>query len=144
MTTRQNIIEASRAYLDVPWRHQGRTRHGIDCAGVVLLVGKEFGLLPPDLDVVGYSRRPNNFTFLTPFRENMDERPIGQARAGDVLIFADGPYPCHTGIQTEKYGVVHFLHAYAGLRKVIEQPLDDVWRGKLTHCFAYRGVEEGE
>lgn len=142
MDTRKKIIESARAYLDVKWRHQGRSRHGVDCAGLVLLVGKAHGYLPQDLDVIGYARRPNKFTFLEPFRKNMDEKPLDQAKTGDVLIFADGPYPCHTGFQTEKYGEVYFLHAYAGLRRVLEQPLDDMWRGKLTHCFEYRGLRE--
>ena len=141
---RDKVIELARTYLGVAWRHQGRTRHGIDCAGLVLLVGKELELLAPELDVIGYARRPNKFTFLVPFRENMNEKPLAEARCGDVLIFADGPYPCHTGFLTEKYNVPHFIHAYAGMRKVLEQPYDERWKGKATHCFEYRGVDREE
>ena len=32
--TRSEIIEFARSWVGVPWRHQGRTRNGIDCAAV--------------------------------------------------------------------------------------------------------------
>jgi cell wall-associated NlpC family hydrolase len=38
------IIAAARSWLGVPWRHQGRTRQGVDCAGLVVLVGRGLGL----------------------------------------------------------------------------------------------------
>lgn len=142
MTSRTTIIEEARRYLNVPWRHQGRTKHGIDCAGLVLLVGRKLGLMPENYDVHGYGRRPNEFSFINAFRENMDERPLDDAKPGDAVTFVDGPYPCHVGILTEKNGARYFIHAYAGSRKTIEQPFDGVWLAKATHCFAYRGVED--
>jgi cell wall-associated NlpC family hydrolase len=35
------IVSAARSWLGVPWRHQGRTRQGVDCAGLVVLVGRK-------------------------------------------------------------------------------------------------------
>ena len=37
------IVAAARTWLGVPWRHQGRTRQGVDCAGLVVLVGRGLG-----------------------------------------------------------------------------------------------------
>lgn len=142
MTYRTEVIDEARTYLDVPWRHQGRTRFGIDCAGLIVLIGRKFSLLPSDYDVAGYSRRPNEFDFIKAFRDNMDERPLFEAQPGDAVTFIDGPYPCHVGILTIKYDVLHFVHAYAGCRKTIEQPYTGEWQRKATHCFAYRGIRD--
>ena len=49
------IIAAARSWLGVPWRHQGRTRQGVHCAGLVVLVGRELGLA--DYDTHAYGRR---------------------------------------------------------------------------------------
>ena len=46
------IVAAARSWLGVPWRHQGRARQGIDCAGLVVLVGRGLGLT--DYDTAAY------------------------------------------------------------------------------------------
>ena len=51
------IIAAARAWLGVPWRHQGRTRQGVDCAGLVVLVGREFGLAAYDTFAFRFGQR---------------------------------------------------------------------------------------
>lgn len=140
--TRDQIVTAARQHLGVRWRHQGRTHHGLDCAGLVVLVGRELGLLAPDHDVQGYSRRPDGFSFLAAFREAMDEKPLHDALPGDAVTFIDGPYPCHVGVMSFLNGSPYFIHAYAGLGKVVEQPYSSAWRMKATHCFAFRGVAE--
>lgn len=141
MTTRQDVVNEARTYLDIPWRHQGRTVHGIDCAGLILCVGRKLGVMPQDYDVQGYSRRPNQFQFIAAFREHMDELPLQDAQPGDAVTFIDGPYPCHVGILTERNGVLYFVHAYAGCRKTIEQPYQGEWLAKATHAFTYRGLK---
>lgn len=142
MTTPDQIVAAARQYLGVPWRHQGRTKFGIDCGGLIILVGRELRLMPATYDEIDYSRRPDGWSFLEAFGKVMDEKPLTEAKVGDALIFIDGPYPCHTGILTEKHGVPHFIHAYAGLKKTIEQPYLQAWIDKTTHCFAYRQPSE--
>jgi cell wall-associated NlpC family hydrolase len=45
MTMREQIVEEARKYLGVRFRHQGRTVAGIDCAGLILNVGNDLGLI---------------------------------------------------------------------------------------------------
>ena len=52
------IVEAARGYLGCPYRHRGRKRSGIDCAGLLVLTYKDLGITLPDLKV--YGREPAN------------------------------------------------------------------------------------
>lgn len=48
MATRAQIVEEARSYLGTKWLHQGRTRDGVDCAGLVACVGNALGLIAYD------------------------------------------------------------------------------------------------
>lgn len=130
------IVAAARSWLGVPWRHQGRTRQGVDCAGLVVLVGRELRLA--DYDMHAYGRRPEGQGFVQHFRAAMDGIPLPEAGPGDVLVFADIAYPCHCGFLTEKHEVPHLLHAHALRRKVIEEPYASEWPLKVKLAFRFR------
>jgi cell wall-associated NlpC family hydrolase len=132
------IVVAARTWLGVPWRHQGRTRRGIDCAGLVVLVGRAMGLC--DYDTSAYGRRPAGQGFVQHFRACMDGIGIPEARPGDVLVFADAAYPCHCGFLTVKHAQPHLLHAHALRRKVIEEPYAGEWPSKVKLAFRFRGL----
>jgi cell wall-associated NlpC family hydrolase len=86
----EQIVAAARAWLGVPWRHQGRTCQGIDCAGLVVLVGRALEIC--DYDTTAYSRRPEGQGFVQHFRACMDPVPLLEAVVGDILVFADAAY----------------------------------------------------
>ena len=130
------IVAAARSWLGVPWRHQGRSRQGIDCAGLVVLVGRAMGLC--DYDTSAYGRRPAGQGFVQHFRACMDPVPLFEAVAGDILVFADAAYPCHCGFLTAKHGMPHLLHAHALRRNVIEEPYAGEWPAKVKFAFRYR------
>lgn len=45
------------SWVGVPWVHQGRTRHGVDCAGLMVVVLSDLGLLPRGFrDISDYGR----------------------------------------------------------------------------------------
>ena len=130
------IVAEARTWLGVPWRHQGRTRAGIDCVGLLVCVTRALGL--SDYDSTGYGRHAQGQTFVRHFQENMDGIGISEARPGDVLVFADRAYPCHCGVLTERHGVPHLLHAHAIRRKVIEEPYAGEWQAKVKFAFRFR------
>jgi cell wall-associated NlpC family hydrolase len=134
--TPDRIVAAARTWLGVPWRHQGRTRAGIDCVGLVVMVAKQLGL--SDYDSTAYSRRPQGQGFVEHFRAHLDVIPIPNARIGDILVFADHAYPCHCGVLTERLKTPHLLHAHALRRKVIEEPYAGEWPLKVKFAFRFR------
>lgn len=133
---RSKIVEEARSWLGVRWRHQGRTRHGVDCAGLVVQVGKALGLT--EFDMTNYGRRPDSMNFAKFFVDGgAVSKSVAAALPGDILLFRDGYFPCHCGILTPD-GT--FVHAFATRRAVVEDPLDPGWLAKRTHCFSYGGV----
>jgi cell wall-associated NlpC family hydrolase len=133
----QVVVEARR-WLGVPWRHQGRTRAGVDCAGLVVMVARTLRLA--DHDAAGYSRRAHGQAFVEHFRANMDELRVAEAAPGDVLVFADHAYPCHCGFLTEKFGQPHLIHAHVTRRKIVEEPYAGEWPEKVKFAFRFRGL----
>ncbi len=140
MPNREEIVAAARGYLGVPWRHQGRTRAGLDCVGLIVMVARDLGL--SDYDSTAYGRRAQGHAFIEPFRRNMDGVPLHGVRPGDVLLFADAAYPCHCGIVSERHELPHLIHAYALRRQVVEEPYAGEWTAKVKFCFRFRGIEE--
>ena len=140
MPSRTDIVAVARGYLGVPWRHQGRTRAGLDCAGLIVMVARDLGL--SDYDSTAYGRRAQGHGFLSPFRHTMDGVPVPDMRIGDVLLFADAAYPCHCGIVSERHEVPHLIHAYALRRQVVEEPYAGEWPAKVKFCFRFRGIED--
>lgn len=139
-TSQGRAVLAARGWLDVPFRHQGRARGGIDCVGLLICVARELGL--PEYDVTGYTRRAQGMGFIEHFRANLIEIPIASAVPGDVLVFVETVFPCHTGILSERHGEPHLIHAHAPRRKVIEEPFAGEWRDRLR--FAFRFPDAGE
>ena len=131
-----SIVAEARTWLGVPWRHQGRSRTGVDCAGLVIQVARALELA--DYDTTAYSRRPQGQGFVAHFQAQMDGVAIPQAQAGDVLIFADQAYPCHCGFLTEWRDRPHLLHAHATRRQVIEEPYTGEWPAKVKFAFRFR------
>jgi cell wall-associated NlpC family hydrolase len=122
----------------VPWRHQGRTRAGVDCAGLVVMVARALKLT--DYDSTNYSRRAHGQAFVEHFRAGMDGIRVAEAAPGDVLVFADHAYPCHCGFLTTKWGQPHLLHAHITRRKVVEEPYAGEWPAKVKFAFRFRGL----
>ncbi len=133
------VVDAARAYLGVPWRHQGRSARGLDCAGLVILTARDLGL--SDYDTTGYSRHAQGLNFVEHFRANMDGIAVAVAGPGDVLVFADAAYPCHCGILSERHGVPHLIHAHALRRKVIEEPYTGEWPMKVKFAFRFESYD---
>lgn len=139
--SRNDVIAEARTWLGVPWAHQGRTKQGVDCAGLVIMVARNLGLSA--YDTTNYQRRTNGRGFLTHFRENMIDKPVADARPGDVLLFRDKQFPCHSTIVAQRNSLLTIVHAHALRRMVIEEPLGQGdWMERRVACFGYQGLED--
>ena len=117
------VAEAALRAVGTRFRVQGRGAEGLDCVGLVALAlraGGYAGAVPS-----GYSLRGGDWGLL----DRLLVRVV-EAEPGDVLVMAVGPGQIHLGIRT----VGGFVHADAGLRRVVERPgmppwpLIGVWR----------------
>ena len=122
MITRQNVVDAARAWLGTPWKHQGRNRQGIDCIGLPVVVARTLGL--STYDSFAYSREPVAREFMSHFYKagcvRIDPK---KGRDGDLVLFHQAGYPCHAGILSTLHDRPAVIHAHLGHRKVVEEVL---------------------
>ncbi len=135
ITMREKIVEEARKYLGVRFRHQGRNVAGIDCAGLILNVGNDLGLI--HYQETGYARRPNSYAMLNSLNQNL-QIVEGEPQAGDIMLFSYVGRPQHLGIRTDR----GMIHAFANARKVVEHELDATWRERIVSVYKFPGVND--
>jgi hypothetical protein len=143
MTKADDIVKYARTWVGAPWRHQGRgegKNRGIDCAGLLIVTAKKFGL--PYRDLQGYRRDPG-YAFVENIHYSTDPHP--EPIHGAIGIFSDTVMPCHTGIFAVKDGKITVIHSEvrpAG--RVHEQPFDGVGlslKSRLIEVRLFREVD---
>lgn len=137
------FISAARALVGVPWRHQGRTRDGVDCIGILALATKNAGLDLLGLqkafgvvDTANYSRQSKG-ELLEMTARNAER--IAEPIAGSALLFRwpHDRHPQHFGIYTDKKS---FIHADARNGRVAEVTFGGVWTRLLHSIWLVPGV----
>lgn len=104
--TSQAFIAAARSYIRTPWKHQGRTRSGVDCIGLVVLAGRDCGL---DLPLEANYGRFQAYWAMKPILMQHADR-AGSAEPGDIILFKSNAL-LHLAILTEKGTIVHAIGA---------------------------------
>jgi hypothetical protein len=139
--TRDDIVSAARAWIGTPFVHQGRTRAGVDCIGLVLNVGWELGFLPREYDVRGYSRIPDGRLFAE--CDRMLTR-IPAPAVGGVLVMRFDIEPQHLAFVGEHGGHLTVIHSLWNrdrkLGKVVETRLSGDLPSKIVGCFDVPGI----
>jgi len=98
MITRQEIINAARNYLGVRYKHQGRTRFGLDCLGLVVRVAHDLSL--SNEDSTDYGSVPDGKRLMREMDARLDITM--NAKPGDVLLMRFDKNPQHLAIMTDK------------------------------------------
>ena len=114
MTQKERVIARARDCLGARFKPQGRKIHlGLDCVGVAAIAFAR--------DVPGdYPLRGGKPEAIAAMIEAAGLRPIARdaAGAGDLLLIAASYSQLHLAVLTD----VGFVHADAGLRRVVETP----------------------
>jgi cell wall-associated NlpC family hydrolase len=127
------IVEEARSMIGTKFRHGGRSRISVDCAGLVAVVAQSLGF--EFSDEPRYSRIPRNGEL----KKHLDRTFIQDGKnisLGSVLLFWMDPNteePQHVAIASEKGKMIH---AYAPSRKVVEVDVESYWLRRL--CCSYR------
>jgi hypothetical protein len=136
MSIQDQIVEEAKTWIGVPFRHAGRNRLGLDCAGLVAKVAHEVGI--STFDSIDYPKRPNPHDFLRGIGQEMQRIPKSEAGHGDVMVFAEPRHPCHCGIiEVDAQGQLWIIHAYALARKVVREHLTGERLKRARLAFRY-------
>jgi cell wall-associated NlpC family hydrolase len=145
---REKFITEARGFLGCAWRHQGRTKQGIDCVGLIVVPLLALGLFKPEDDVVNYTREPEGRR-LTEILHQYARRLSGldKAQPGDLIAMRFTSEPQHLAIITRinQHGP-HILHAAGQGRAVVEHHLDKAWlgshRAKIHAAYAIKAFDD--
>lgn len=135
--TRDEIIAAARSYLGVPYLHQGRSRSGIDCIGLIVRVARDLGLAV--MDAPNYTRDPEPEKLLGGLAAHLIPVPPGEAQPGDVALFRIHQEPQHTAILTQD-GMIH-SYASPSANRVVEHGMGN-WRERMVAAYRFPGVTD--
>lgn len=133
-----DIIYVANALVGVPYRHQGRNQNGVDCAGLIVVVGQMLDLMT-DEEKRNYPRRPDTNTFTKEMiKVGLKQRPFGKHEHGDILRLNTSGWPVHLGIyEVDDRGMEWVIHAYQPHKRVTRDalsiitkhcPISSVWR----------------
>lgn len=137
-------VAIARQYLGTPFHHAGRLKGiGIDCAGLIICVGKEIGAIEPGWDYTRYGRRPDGSmqtlcdTLLDRLDSTDDQTDLAPEGSdltpGTVILFRIRHEPQHLAIATDR----GMIHSYIGAG-VVENAIDDLWRSRIVATYRYR------
>lgn len=153
------IVASARGCLGVPFVHQGRSSHGLDCLGLLLCVAEKLELTfdgqpASALDVPTYGMRPDVALLkakldrylvevsLTPTLSREQERRLCP---GDIVLLKINGSPQHLAIITDypMDGELGMIHAYAPAGKVVEHRYDRFWQ-RMTYAAYSLSRRAGE
>lgn len=131
-----DVVVAARSYVGVKYLHGGRSRHGVDCAGLLVLVARDLGIEVSDASP-GYPRHPDG-TLMSYLKVNGDEINPDEAGPGDVIVYwfdRASREPQHVGIRTESGGLIHCWSEMGG---VVEVSRDSLSSRRTAAAFRFR------
>lgn len=144
--TRAEIITEARRYLGVRYQKKGRSERGLDCLGLLVMLGRTFDV--PHTDAQDYSDWPRSDHLIlhTLDRYLIRQSPLTPPALwpGLVGVFAERRLPGHTGVFSERDRRVYLIHARINPPCVIEECWDQVPRHelRLIGLYAFPGMTD--
>lgn len=138
--TGADVVAEARRHIGTEWRHQGRLPGvALDCAGLVIVVARQLGVVPADFDVPGYSRNPDG-SMLHWCDVHMTR--IAALELGAVLVLQTDREPQHLGFVGDyRHGGHSIIHASSLTGDVTETRLMFARNLVLRGVYRLPGVE---
>jgi NlpC/P60 family putative phage cell wall peptidase len=137
--TCDDIVRVARGWVGTPYHHQASVRGvGADCLGLVRGVWRElYGCdaeAPPPYSR-DWAEAGGIETMLAAAGRHLQSIPVGDAHAGDVLVFRlrAGTVAKHAAILTSATSMIHAMEGSAAC----EVPLSAWWRRRIAGAFRF-------
>lgn len=131
------LVAAARTWLGVPFVHQGRSRLGVDCAGLVVALMRDNGLMPVGFrDERTYGRSPR-----TEMQDTVTRfmRPAPGPAAGVLVLirWRVHEHASHVALLTERDTIIH---SYQSAGEVVENGYRGPWLRRTAGLWLFPGV----
>lgn len=135
--TRADVVAAALACEGIPWLHQGRSRLGVDCVGLLVVVARELGVQVSYRPTHG--RLPKGEALL----RELDRytRPAA-GEIGSIMAMWVNPRvrePQHVAIDAGDGWMIH-ASGHRTIMRVVRQRIDDRWRARIVGRRDFPGV----
>lgn len=141
--TRSEIIAEARRWIGTPYRPRGRSIRGLDCLGLLVMIGQHFGV--PHTDRTDYSLWPrHDYLILRTLGEALRPQPMAPDTCldGCVGVFAERRLPGHVGVFSRQHSAAHLIHARITPGRVVEQAWINHEEMRLIGLFAFPGMTD--
>lgn len=153
--TGKDYANLAREYLNAPFVFGGRDKTaGIDCIGLLIVIGRRTGQCPENFDLPPYTNPPDPGLFDHYLPLFMDEVPADQVTVGDAIVLRapvggkrrrDGELgqPTHVGIvgdYASAPGILSLIYVNEAqnLPRVTESRLDKETQSRIYKVFRFR------
>lgn len=133
------IVKEARSWEGVPFRHQGRSRFGVDCIGFPQMVMLGVGMILPKgfKDKVQYGPAPNNGEMKATIASYCTEIFAPEDGCLVLIKWPKSMFASHVGLIDGSY----LIHAYQGLKKVSRVSYGQPWLRLTDSLFRLPGVD---
>jgi hypothetical protein len=137
------VVAEARSWLGVSYRQKGRTGNGLDCIGLIVVVGQTLGV--EHIDEQHYTDWPDpERRMIYTLDRYLNRTSADEPWDGTIGVFAQNGLPGHLGFFTTKHGVRHLVHAAMAHRRVLEEPYDNdpvTRKYRLIVRYRFPGLE---
>lgn len=141
MTPVQSFVDAAIRLVGVPWRHQGRSIAGIDCAGLIAVAAMSVGIVVRDRSDYRVPADPE--LLIESLAANCDRDAAPVLGKGRIAVFRITGKPQHVAILTSESRMVHAVDR-GGLGRVAIGRVTDEWLTRIDSTWRLRGIDYGE
>jgi cell wall-associated NlpC family hydrolase len=143
------VLAEARRWKETPVRHLGRSETGVDCLGLVMVVGFAAGVLVDPGEPLDPWRKYGRVPKSDHMRAGMDKFFIrlgdeAEHRPGDIGFFSWGSMyaPNHLAIMGLFEGRETMIHAHGGIRppRVVETTYGAEWPSRCHGFYRYPGL----
>jgi cell wall-associated NlpC family hydrolase len=133
----EHMVNEARTWIGVPFRHQGRSRLGVDCIGLIICVRNAVGMWMDGMhETTSYPKRAIDELLLDKLNEYCT--PLRRAEPGCVVLFKwpKMQFPTHVAICTGE----NIIHSYRTVGQVCEVGYREPWRRMTRGFYRLPGV----
>jgi hypothetical protein len=128
--------EIALEYLDTPFRHRGRTKNGLDCVGLLVMVAHDLGMEVEDLRV--YGREPVDRMLREYLRRNLGDPVDRPIQPDDVITLSlGGREESHVAIVAPHPHGLGMIHTYGEVGRVVFHRIDSTRRNQIVEVFQW-------
>jgi len=137
--------QAAMKYVNVPFRHMGRSENGLDCVGLLMLTARDVGHVPIDNPMYGREPSPDNSAFnLADYCVMNCGPPVTRdLRVNDILLMRLKPenLPSHLALvapyECDDPDALGMIHTYGEVGRVVYHRIDKVRMDQIVGVYAW-------